>query len=261
MAVLEEILAITRAGLPGLHQRGPALERAASNRATPLSFQRVLRQERVALIAEVKRRSPSAGAINEGLDPVHLASSYEEGGASAISVLTETSHFGGDIDDLAAVASAVGIPTLRKDFIVDELQLVEARAVGASAALLIVRALTQVELVHLLRAARALELTALVEAHDAVELQRALDAGADVIGINARNLDDFSIDIESSLALLASIPGDRIAIAESGMSSAAHVARAAEMGADAVLIGGALAAAHDPKQRAAELSGVARRDR
>lgn len=261
MAVLDQILQATKAALPMLHRRSAELTRAAADRPTPVSLRVALRGHSVALIAEVKRRSPSAGAINEGLDPVELASRYAAGGAAAISVLTEVDHFGGSVADLQAVAQAVAVPVLRKDFILDELQLVEARAVGASAALLIVRALSQAGLRELLRAAASLELTALVEAHDREELDRALEAGAEVIGINARNLDDFSIDIGASLELLGTIPRDRIAVAESGMSSLAHVARAAAAGADAILIGGALAAARDPESRASELSGVSRRAR
>jgi indole-3-glycerol phosphate synthase len=176
-------------------------------------------------------------------------------------VLTEGAHFGGAIADLREVAAALAVPVLRKDFIVDEVQLLEARAEGAAAALLIVRALRQDELRSLLRAAADLGLDALVEAHDREELDRALEAGAEIVGINARNLDDFSIDIGSSLELLASIPVERIAVAESGMSSLSHVARAAAAGADAVLIGGALAAAPDPASRAGEFSGVPRRGR
>jgi indole-3-glycerol phosphate synthase len=261
MAVLDQILRTTRGLLPALHLRAAALEHAAVLRPTPVSFAQVLRGPTVGLIAEVKRRSPSAGAINESLDPLDLARSYAIGGAAAISVLTEADHFGGSVADLEAVAAALHVPVLRKDFIVDELQLVEARAAGASAALLIVRALSQPELEALIRAAEALELTALVEAHTREELDRALHAGAKVIGINARNLDDFSIDVGASLELLASIPADHIAVAESGMSSLAHVARAAAAGADAVLIGGALASAPDPAGRARELTGVSRRGR
>lgn len=261
MAVLDQILHMTRAGLPALRQRAPALERQAAARAAPPSFREALRGPSVALIAEVKRRSPSAGAINEGLDPVDLARRYAAGGAAAISVLTEEAHFGGAIADLRAVTASVEVPVLRKDFIVDELQLIEARAEGAAAALLIVRALSQGELQVLLGACAELGLGALVEAHDRAELDRALEAGATIIGINARNLDDFSIDIGSSLELLGTIPADLIAVAESGMSSLSHVARAAAAGADAVLIGGALAASPDPGGRAAELSGVGRRAR
>lgn len=261
MAVLDQILATTRAGLPALHRHAARLEQAAAARAVPASFRDALLGGTVGLIAEVKRRSPSAGAINEALDPVDLAGRYDQGGAAAISVLTEEAHFGGSVADLEAVADRVTIPVLRKDFILDELQLVEARAVGASAALLIVRALSQPELVRLLGAATGLQLTILVEAHDRSELDRALEAGAHVIGINARNLDDFSIDIGASLELLSTIPSDRLAVAESGMSSLVHVVRAADAGADAVLIGGALASAVDPASRAAELSGVTRRGR
>lgn len=261
MAVLDQILRSTRATLPALRQRAAQIELAAAARPTPPSMLAALRGPSVALIAEVKRRSPSAGVINAALDPADLALQYVTGGAAAVSVLTEEAHFGGSVSDLELVAATVTVPVLRKDFIVDAVQLLEARAAGAAAALLIVRALSQPELTMLLAAAREMELTALVEAHDRQELDRALDAGAEVIGINARNLDDFSIDIGLSLELLASIPADRIAVAESGMSSLTHVARAAAAGADAVLVGGALAAAQDPAVRAAELSGVGRRAR
>ena len=261
MAVLDQILESTRAGLPSLQRRASQLELAAAATPTPGSFRAALERSTVGLIAEVKRRSPSAGAINEGLDPVDLAQRYVEGGAAAISVLTEEAHFGGSVADLQMVAHRVTVPVLRKDFIVDELQLVEARATGAAAALLIVRALSQADLGRLIRAAEALQLTALVEAHDRNELDRALAAGATVVGINARNLDDFTIDIGGSLELLSTIPANCVAVAESGMSSLLHVVRAADAGADAVLIGGALAAAEDPASRAAELSGVTRRGR
>jgi indole-3-glycerol phosphate synthase len=261
MAVLDQILAATRATLPELHRQAAELERAAMARPTPSSFADALRGEAVALIAEVKRRSPSVGAINEGLDPVALAGRYMAGGAAAISVLTEAAHFGGSVSDLRTIAATATVPLLRKDFILDPLQLVEARAAGASAALLIVRALTQTELRSLLDTATALELGILVEAHDRPELDRALSAGAVVVGINARNLDDFSMDVGAALELLATIPGDRIAVAESGMSTPSHVARAASAGADAVLIGGALAAADDPATRAREFAGVSRRAR
>ena len=261
MAVLDQILSSTRALLPALRRRSAVLEREAAARPAPANLALALRGQSVAVLAEVKRRSPSAGAINPGLDPLELARGYAAGGASAISVLTEMEHFGGTIADLALVATEVAVPVLRKDFIVDPVQLVEARAAGAAGALLIVRALSQPELEALIQTAVALQLTPLVEAHDRAELDRALTAEAQVIGINARNLDDFSLDIGASLELLATIPADRVAVAESGMSSLAHVARAASAGADAVLIGGALAAADDPTVRVRELTGVTRRGR
>lgn len=261
MAVLDQILAGIRAGLPERQARRGALEQQVRDLPAPRSFAAALGREQVALIAEVKRRSPSAGAINEGLDPVALATAYADGGAAAISVLTEGSHFGGSLADLEAVAARVGVPVLRKDFILDEVQLLEARAAGASAALLIVRALPDAVLQRLLAFARSLQLDALVEAHDAVELDRALASGADIVGVNARNLDDFSMDVDAAWHLVSTIPADRIAVAESGMATRDDVAHAASFGADAVLIGGALAGHGTPQAAAAMLASVTRRGR
>jgi indole-3-glycerol phosphate synthase len=215
----------------------------------------------VGLIAEVKRRSPSAGAINLDLDPAALAMAYADGGAAAISVLTEAERFGGSLEDLGQVVAHVRVPVLRKDFLVDPLQLLEARGAGASAVLLIVRALDDGALRTMLAETRELGMAALVEAHDAPELARALDAGAPCIGINARNLDDFSMHHEEALRLVAAIPGDRMAVAESGITVRDDVERAASAGADAVLVGGALAAAGDPRALARALCGVSRRGR
>ncbi len=259
--VLSKILAETRRTLVTSQEHRRALEIQIRDAPAPASFRHALKANRIAVIAEIKRRSPSAGEINASLDPAELAMSYADGGAAAISVLTEGPHFGGQLADLRTVSGRVSCPTLRKDFVVDPVQLLEARAAGASAALLIVRALTQSELIHLLQASRDVGLDALVEAHDATELARAIDAGADIIGVNARNLDDFSMDIASALELVAAIPGHLIAVAESGMASRDDVLRAAAAGADAVLVGGALAASNDPAALVRELAGVARRGR
>ena len=261
MSTLGDILDATRATLPGLRPRRAELERAAAARKAPPSFTAGLKGATVGLIAEVKRRSPSVGAINEGLDPVALATAYSHGGAAAISVLTNQAHFGGSMADLEAVVAAVPSPVLRKDFILDELQLLEARAAGAAAALLIVRALDQATLVRLHEFAREIGLVALVEAHTSDEIRRALDAGARVIGVNARDLDTFTIDMTGAWRLLAEVPADCVAIAESGMTTVADVESAAAAGADAVLIGSALASAGNPTGRASALSGVARRAR
>jgi indole-3-glycerol phosphate synthase len=261
MPTLDAILESTRRGLPALRARVPELERAAADRHRPPDFALALRGPHVALIAEVKRRSPSAGAINPSLDPALLARSYQAGGAAAISVLTDEKFFGGSMADLNAVIAAVGVPVLRKDFILDEGQILEARAAGAAAVLLIVRALDQAMLRRLVAFTVAVGLTPLVETHDENEVARALDAGAIVIGVNARDLDDFSIDTPAAWRLLASVPPDRIAIAESGMASAADVAAAAAAGADAVLIGSALARASSSIERATELTGVQRHAR
>ncbi len=259
--VLSEILAETRRTLDTSQEHLRALELEICDWPAPASFRQALRGDRVAVIAEVKRRSPSAGEINVSLDSVALAMSYAAGGAAAISVLTEGPHFGGRLEDLRLVSEHVRCPTLRKDFVVDRVQLLEARAAGASAVLLIVRALAQSELIHLLGASRDVGLDALVEAHDATELSRAIDAGAEIIGVNARNLGDFSMDIAKALELIATIPGHLIAVAESGMTSRDDVLRASAAGADAVLVGGALAASNDPAALAHHLAGVGRHAR
>jgi indole-3-glycerol phosphate synthase len=213
------------------------------------------------LIAEVKRRSPSAGDIRSDLDPTIHAGRYARSGATAVSVLTDGPFFGGSLEDLKAVSVTAGIPTLRKDFILDEIQIAEARAAGASAVLLIVRALSPARLRDLLAHTRSLGLEALVEAHDARELDTALEAGASIVGINSRNLDDFRIDIDAAWALIARMPKDVVAIAESGMATQADVERAAEAGADGVLIGTALSSAPDPSALVQAVTGIVRRGR
>ncbi|MEI2721380.1 MAG: indole-3-glycerol phosphate synthase TrpC [Gemmatimonadales bacterium] len=261
MPVLDTIIATTRATLPALQAREAELERAAARAPVPPSFLHALRRPTVALIAEVKRRSPSAGAINAGLDPATLAQAYAGGGAAAISVLTDGPFFGGALADLEAVTRSVVVPALRKDFILDRCQLLEARAAGASAVLLIVRVLDDATLRTLHRAADDLGLGVLVETHTAEEITRAIDAGAEVIGVNARDLDDFSIHREAAWQLLAGVPAGLVAVAESGMASPEDVAVAAMAGADAVLIGGALAAHGTPEAAARGMAGVPRRGR
>ena len=261
MPSLDAMVNATRGALPALRVRRAELERAAASRVASADFATALDGPSVALVAEVKRRSPSAGAINEKLDPAILAHGYAAGGAAAVSVLTDERFFGGCIADLEAVVAAVDRPVLRKDFIIDETQLLEARAAGASAALLIVRVLPQRTLQRLLEFAAAVGLAALVETHTRVEISRAVDAGARVIGVNARDLDTFSIDAAAAWELLAGIPAGCIGVAESGMATRDDVALAAAAGADAVLIGSALSSAGDPAARARELSGVRRRGR
>lgn len=261
MRTLDAILNSTRTGLPALQARQAELHRRAADRPSPPDFATALRRRNVALIAEVKRRSPSAGAINEGLDPAVLAGAYENGGAAAISVLTDTAFFGGSMADLDSVVATVRVPVIRKDFILDESQVVEARAAGAAAVLLIVRVLEQPVLQRLLEFARSSGLEALVETHNATEVRRAVDAGARVIGVNARDLDTFTINTVEAWRLIEHVPADCIAVAESGMASAADVSAAAHAGADAVLIGSALARAGDPVTEARRLSGILRRGR
>jgi indole-3-glycerol phosphate synthase len=260
-ATLDRILADTRRGLPKLRERRAELESAALVRPVRGSFAAALRGPAVAVIGELKRQSPSGGVIAAGLELPARARTYAEYGAAAISVLTDSPHFGGSIRDLAAVADAVSLPLLRKDFILDEVQVVEARAAGASAILLIVRALGPEDLRVLLGRARAWGLDALVEVHEADELAVALDAGARLVGVNSRDLRDFQIDTATAWRLLAKVPPDVIAVAESGMHDADSVSQAAEAGADAVLIGTALSASPDLDTLMASLVRISRRGR
>ncbi len=197
-------------------------------------------------IAEFKRRSPSAGWIAERATPAEMARAYAAGGARALSVLTDEPFFGGRLDDLVAARAACELPILRKDFIVDRYQIVEARAAGADALLLIVAALTDLDLAALLAAAREMGLEVLVEAHDAGEVARAVAAGAGVIGINNRDLRTFTVDRELAARLRPSVPDERVIVAESGIRSAADVTRLRAAGIDAILVGETLMRAPDP---------------
>ncbi|WP_166864458.1 MULTISPECIES: indole-3-glycerol phosphate synthase TrpC [unclassified Salinibacterium] len=202
--------------------------------------------DRVKIIAEVKRASPSRGALAEIRDPAALAVSYETGGASAISVLTEQRRFGGSLDDLRDVRAAVSIPVLRKDFIAEPYQVFEARAAGADLVLLIVAALEQQQLRELHELITQLGMTALVETHSADEVSRALEIGASVVGVNARNLSTFELDRDLFGTLADSIPAGVVRIAESAVTSPADVAHYRAAGADVVLIGEALVTGDDP---------------
>jgi len=202
--------------------------------------------DRVKIIAEVKRASPSRGPLAEIRDPAGLAVSYQTGGASAISVLTEQRRFGGSLDDLRDVRAAVDIPVLRKDFIAEPYQVFEARAAGADLVLLIVAALEQKVLAELHRLIGELGMTALVETHSAEEVDRALEIGAQVVGVNARDLSTFQLDRDLFGTLAPSIPSGVIRIAESAVTSPADVAHYREAGADVVLIGEALVTGDDP---------------
>lgn len=213
--------------------------------------------EEVAVIAEFKRKSPSMGTLNGSADPAEFARGYEAAGAAAISVLTDGPFFGGSLDDIARVREAASLPVLRKDFVVDPVQLVEARAAGADAVLLITRVLEEGLLSELLRAAGDLGLAALVEVHREPELERAVRAGAEIIGVNARDLNSFAVDLNLSEELLRKVPSGVLAIAESGIRGRADVIRMAAAGADAVLVGGWLMR-HEPSA-VSELSGVPRR--
>jgi indole-3-glycerol phosphate synthase len=235
-----------------------ALEALAGKRPAPKDFAAALRrgpEGGVRLIAEVKKASPSAGTIREG-DPLFFARAMAGGGAAAISVLTEERSFGGSLDDLARVAPGVPVPVLRKDFLVDPYQLLEARAYGASAALLIVALLSDAELAAMLREAAALGLGALVEVHDAPELERALAAGAAIVGINNRNLKTLQVDVGTTYALRPRIPAGTIVVSESGQRTRADLERLAAAGVDAALIGEAIMRSEDVEGKVRELLGT-----
>jgi indole-3-glycerol phosphate synthase len=208
-----------------------------------------------AVIAEVKRASPSAGDIRDA-DPAAQARAYASGGAAAISVLTEPHHFGGSLLDLQAARRAVDLPVLRKDFLVHPSQVIESRAAGADAVLLIAAAVSEPELKALLAAASDLGLGALVEAHTDDDLDAALATDAETIGVNARDLETLEVDTERGLWLLGRVPTDRIAVFESGISTRTQVERAVGAGARGVLIGEALMRAGDPAAKLRELRGA-----
>jgi indole-3-glycerol phosphate synthase len=230
----------------------------AHGAGTVLSFRGALQGPQVGVIAEVKRSSPSKGAINPGLDLAVLVRAYEAGGAAAISVLTEPTRFGGSANDLVLARKSVALPLLKKDFHVDVSQIFEARVLGASAALVIARAVTPGRLKDLITAGADVALEILVEVRDERELDLALSLNASLIGVNNRNLETLEIDAETSLRILPFIPRGVAAIAESGVKSAADVKRFADAGADAVLVGSELSGARDPEAVARSLTGVAR---
>jgi indole-3-glycerol phosphate synthase len=236
----------------------PLDDAALMARATALpptrDFEAALRtSERPALIAEVKRASPSAGVIADDANPSVLARGYETGGAAAVSVLTEPRHFHGSLADLQAVRSSVSVPVLRKDFVVHPSQVIQARASGADAVLLIVGAVTDSELAVLLAAARDLGLEALVETQTDEDLRRALDTEAPIVGVNARNLETLEVDIQGSLDRIGAVPADRVSVLESGITRRADVDAAVEAGASAILVGEALMRAADPARAVRKL--------
>ena len=257
---LDEILRSTRKAVDTLQGRRASLERAVESVPLAPSFKASLRRETVAVIAEVKRRSPSAGSIREDLDPAGRAALYAAHGAAAISVLTDGPYFGGSIEDLRAAVRSAPVPVIRKDFVLDEVQILEARASGAAAVLLIVRALG-LRLRPLLEYTERQGLDALVEVHTSEELEAALQAGATIIGVNSRDLDTFTIDVNTAWRIVSRVPANCIAVAESGMVGRPDVVHAAEAGADAVLIGTALSAAASPETLLEELSRVVRHAR
>ncbi len=255
MSVLDEILEGVRADLAEREHQVPLeqLKEMARRAASPLDAMAALKADGVAVIAEVKRASPSRGAMADIDDPAALAAEYEAGGASIISVLTERRRFGGTLEDLVAVRRTVQVPVLRKDFIVSSYQLWEARAHGADVVLLIVAALEQSALVSLVERAQSIGLLPLVEVHADEELERAVDAGATVIGVNARNLATLEVDRAVFTRLAPRIPEGVVKIAESGVRGPHDLLQYAAAGADAVLVGESLVTGKDPRAAVADL--------
>lgn len=257
--ILDDILAKTRAELVVRRERvsEAALEAACAGLAPARSLAAALRRPgMVTCIAEHKRRSPSAGWIREGSDVAEIVRAYAGAGAAALSVLTDEPFFGGSLDDLRRARAAVPIPILRKDFMVGRYQVLEARAAGADAILIIVSALADAEISALLAAALEAGVDALVEVHDRAELDRALALGASIVGINNRDLRTFTLDRDLAVRLRALVPPDRVVVAESGIRDAADVERLRVAGVDAMLVGETLMRAADPGAVLAALLGA-----
>ena len=250
MSVLDTIIAGVREDLAARQASLPRaqIEKAAMDAAPPLEVMHRFKAPELAVIAEVKRRSPSKGDLASIADPASLAAKYASGGAAAISVLTEPRRFSGSLADLDAVRAKVSVPVLRKDFMVDEYQFFEARAHGADMVLLIVAALDDAELTRFLDLARELGMTPLVETHTAEEVDRALAAGSELIGVNNRNLKTLDVDLATFGKLSERIGDDAVKVAESGILSPADAHRVAGEGADVILVGEALVRHADPSE-------------
>ncbi len=264
MSVLDEIVERTVRDLEDRRSRVPVasfeaeIARAALDRR---AFAEALSRPGIAVIAEHKRASPSKGTIRKGADVEDIVTAYERGGAAAVSVLTEPHWFKGSLEDLRTVHAAIDLPILRKDFLVDPYQVHEAAAHGADAVLFIVAALHPDDLAVLLREARDLDLDALVEIHDEEELDVALEAEADLLGINNRDLRDFSVDLDRTYDLLADVPAGKMVVSESGIATPEQLLELERVGVDAVLVGERLMLADDPEAATVELAeATAERD-
>jgi len=256
LSILQRIVEVKRGEVADLAPRRAELRARAADAPPARGFAASLRRPgEVRLLAEVKRRSPSAGEIRPGADPVEVARAYEEGGAAAVSVLTDREFFGGDLEFLERVRAEVSIPALRKDFIIDPVQVWEARAAGADAVLLIARILDDALLAELLALAGEAGMDALVEVHDAAELARALAAGSRLVGVNNRDLASFHTDLDLSLRLAPALPADLTLVAESGIRTADDVDRLGAAGVDAILVGESLMRQDDLRAAAAALAG------
>jgi indole-3-glycerol phosphate synthase len=259
VSVLDRILDQTREEVERRREAVPqrTLESAVRDLDERRPFAEALtRPAGISLIAEHKRRSPSAGAIREGTGVAELVLAYERGCAAALSILTEPFFFAGSLDDLREARSVTTLPVLRKDFVVDPYQVYESAAAGADAILLIVAALHPEDLRILYREARALDLDVLVEVHDEEELDVALDIEADVLGINNRDLSDFSVDLERTFELLSDVPAGKTVVSESGISRREDLEALERVGVDAVLVGETLMRAPDPEAACRDLTGV-----
>jgi indole-3-glycerol phosphate synthase len=256
--VLDRIVDSTRHDLARRRREVPQeqLERALAARGEDRPFSEAVTRPGLSLIAEYKRRSPSAGELRADADVTEVVRAYERGGAAALSVLTEPHHFSGSLDDLRAARAASGLPILRKDFVVDGYQVYESAVAGADAILLIVAAVSRDDLAALHGLARSLDLDVLVEVHDERELEAALEIEADVIGINNRDLTDFSVDVERTFELLSDVPAGKAVVSESGFSSREQLEELERVGVDAVLIGESLMRSEDVEAACRELAGV-----
>jgi indole-3-glycerol phosphate synthase len=257
--VLDRIVDATRHDLEQRRRDRPQeeLERALEGRGDDRPFSEALARPGISLIAEHKRRSPSAGTLREGANVTEVVCAYERGGAAALSVLTERHHFGGSLEDLREARHATGLPILRKDFVVDPYQLYESAVAGADAVLLIVAALPDDDLARLHREALALDLDVLVEVHDEPELERALEVDAEMIGINNRDLTDFSVDVERTYDLLSDVPTGKVVVSESGFHAREQLEDLDRVGVDAVLVGESLMRADDIEAACRALAGAA----
>ena len=256
--ILKKIVEVERRRVERRKVDEPAaeLERRIEAQRPPLNLAGALLGDRVRVIAEVKKASPAAGAIREDVDPAALAATYAEAGAAAISVLTNMEHFRGSLEDMAMVREAVnprGLPVLRKEFVFDPYQVYEARAHGADAILLIVAILTPRSLRELMDRAQELWMQCLVEVHDEEELRAAIDAGAEIVGVNNRDLHTFKTDLGVTERLAPAVPSGKIIVSESGIRTRADLERARRAGAQAVLVGEALVSAADPGAKLKEL--------
>jgi indole-3-glycerol phosphate synthase len=251
--VLDRILAETRESLARRRAALPVSELAPYDGAGAGRFRAALAAPGIGVIAEFKRRSPSAGRLHDAPDLATIVAAYERGGAAAVSILTEEPNFGGSLDDLVLARRVSSLPLLRKDFVVDAYQLHEALAAGADAVLLIVAALSDAELAELHAAARELGLDVLVEVHDAAELERALALEDPIIGVNNRDLRDFSVDLERTAELAGELPPGTILVSESGIAQASQLASLERRGVHAVLVGERLMRSADPQAALAEL--------